>query len=131
MKAARFVPATRELTEAYYGRPSPRTFRGWVCLIDDRPAGVVGIYNDGPERVVFSDIKPEHARERRAIVQGIRLVREMYEPSPLPVYAVANPEIPTAQPLLARLGFAPTGKSIPAGDILMRAPRPVLSGAEG
>jgi len=126
---ARFVPATPELTTAYYGRPSVRTFRGWVCLIDDRPAGVVGIYNDGPERVVFSDIKPEHAGARRAIVQGIRLVREIYEQSPMPVYAVENPEIPTAGPLLARLGFVPTGRSTPNGNILMRAP--VLNGDAG
>lgn len=104
-----FVPATAELVHRFYGRSAPNSFRGWVCLIEGEPAGVVGLVNEGEHRVAFSDIAPAYRTERRAIVRGIQLVRGMIEASALPVYARANPDEPTAPGLLARLGFVSTG----------------------
>lgn len=107
-----FRPATAELVEAFYGKPSPLTLRAYVCLVDGVPAGVVGIANEGGHKVAFSDIDPAyrgHRDQRRAIVKGIRLMRAMLEATPVPVYVQPNPDEPTAPALLARLGFVPTG----------------------
>jgi hypothetical protein len=115
----RFVPATAELAAAFYGKPSPRTFRGFVCLIDEKPAGIVGIYNDGPHKVVFSDIGEPYQGEKRAIVQGIRLARELMSDNKLPTFAIENADYPSAPALLAKLGFVPMGES-EHGRILVR-----------
>lgn len=108
-----FVPATAELATAFYGKPAPFSFRGWVCMVDGEPAGVCGIYKEGIHNVAFSDIAPGHRGRRRDIVRGIRLMREVIEASPVPVFAKPNPEFPTARPLLERLGF------VPAGDLMV------------
>lgn len=116
------VPATPELTEAYFGRKSDKTFRGWVGVLDGKPVGLCGIYNDGGYPVVFGDIAPELRPYRKTIVEGIRRVRRMMDESRLPVMAVMSREEPTAPALLAKLGFVPTGREIDDGPVFERKP---------
>lgn len=115
------VPATPELTEAYFGRRSEKTFRGYVALLDGKPVGLCGIYNDGGHPVAFGDIGPELRPYRKTIVEGIRRVRRMMDESRLPVMAVMSREEPTAPALLAKLGFVPTGREIEDGPVMVRA----------
>lgn len=113
-----FVPASSALAQAFYGKPWPFSFRGWVCLIEGEPAGICGLYNHDGHPVAFSDIGERFRNRRKAIVRGIHLVRDMIEASPIPVYAKANPDAPTAPAVLAKLGFRPTGHD----DLMVRLP---------
>lgn len=117
-----FVRATSELAEAFYGHPAPRSFRGWVVLIDDRPVGIGGLYTDGGYPMAFSDLKDELRSHRRVLIQGVTLMRDMLHGLKVPVFAAANPDESTAPGLLAHLGFKSVGVMTSDGALFMRPP---------
>jgi hypothetical protein len=117
-----FVHATRALAEAFYGRPAPRSFRGWVVLLDKKPVGIGGLYTDGGYPMAFSDLKEELRPHRGALIHGVGLMRKMLRDIKVPVFAAANPDEGTAPRLLAHLGFKSVGVDTPDGALFMRPP---------
>jgi hypothetical protein len=106
--------------EAYYEKPLPFSFRGYVAVKDDQVVGVGGVYYDGPARVAFSEFKDEMRSDRRALVKGTRMLMKFIDTIKGPVYAVADQNEPTATNLLRRLGWVPTGVIGPRGETLVR-----------
>jgi len=114
-----FRAATAQDAELFYGKQPIRTMRGYVAIIDDKPVGIGGVYYESGFMVAFSEMKPEMRSRKKDIARGIRMLTEMYDKLG-PVFAVACKKEPTSYMLLAKLGFAPSGQTIPAGDILIR-----------
>jgi len=114
------VPATPEIVEAYYGKRPARTFRGYAALLDGKPVGLAGIYDDGGYRTVFGDIAPELRPYRKTLARGVQIVRDLMAEQKAPIYAVESPDEPTAPALLAKLGFVPTGREVDDGKIMVR-----------
>lgn len=118
MPRIEFKPATPELVEAWYGKPSPFTLRGWVGVDQDgRAMGICGVYWIDKTTVAFSEWRPEV--DRRTLARGVRLVERMLaEKVKGPVFAVPNE---TSEKLLARLGFVQTGDHALGGPLMVRA----------
>lgn len=116
-----FRPATRADALAYYGREPEATFRGYVAEQDGKIIGIGGVYYDLGFPVVFTEMKPEMCGAKKAIARATRLMIDYVDSLPYPtVYAVADTEYPTAPYLLAKLGFAPTGRMTERGELLVR-----------
>lgn len=120
------VPATPQLAEAFYGRPAPHSFRGWAAVRDGRPMGIAGIYIADGELVVFSDFA--EGLDRRTMVRGVHIIRQMLDEVRAPVVALQDPGSPSSPALLARLGFRPTGRERNGLLVLVR---PVLTVRDG
>jgi hypothetical protein len=115
-----FRPATAADVEAYHGKPSPFSFRGYAAVKGSEVVGVGGVYYDGRARIAFSEFKEEMRSDRRALVRGTRMLMKFIDTIKGPVYAVADPNEPTAAALLSRLGWKPTGVFGPRGETLVR-----------
>lgn len=115
-----FRPVTVSDIEGYYNRPLEHSFRGYVAVKDGEVVGVGGVYYAGPTRVAFSEFKDAMRSDRRALVRGVRMLMKFIDTIKGPVYAVANPNEPTAANLLSRLGWVPTGIHGPLGETLVR-----------
>lgn len=114
-----FRTATQEDALAFYGRPPDYSFRGVVAVLDGRVVGIGGVYRDAGRPIVFTDMKDEMREHRRARAKAVRIMIELADRHPI-VYAVASPDEPTSGPLLAKLGFEPTGEMTPYGELLAR-----------
>ncbi len=115
-----FRPATPADAEAYYGRPSGATFRGYVAVKDGEVVGIGGVSYDNGTRVAFSEFKDALRSDRRALVKGVKIVMDIVNQIRGPVYAVADDAEPTSTKLLAKLGWRPTGVVGPHGETLVR-----------
>lgn len=114
------VPATPGLVAHYLGKAPPYSFRGWIALRDGVPVGMAGIYDENGTKVAFSEFRPDMQPSKRTMVKGVRLVRQMMGAIKRPVFAICNPDLPTAPNLLARLGFLSTGEHSERGEIMVR-----------
>lgn len=112
-------PATSADAEAFFGRPTPISFRGFVALLHGKVVGIGGLNWEAGRLVLFSDMKPEMRRFRKAIAVAIRLLVGYARAQGRPVYAVASPTEPTAEKLLSRLGFRQTGVTGARGPVWM------------
>lgn len=102
------VPATKELLTEYYGEPQDPRVRAFVALLDGKPIGVGGIAYRGQNLEVFSDLQPEMKRYKLTIYKVARKIRDILREKRLPAFAVANPDEPTADAFLRRIGFEKT-----------------------
>ena len=108
-----FTPLTQDLVTRFYGKPMPRTSRGWAYLEGDDVLGVFGLCFDQPgeRRIAFMEVKPEFrerigcAKSKRALIRGGRMLVEMIKRTAGTVHAAASEEIETAPSFLERLGF--------------------------
>ena len=112
--------ATAADAQAFYGKPHPYTFIGYVAELDGEIIGIAGVFFDGGKRVAFSDLKPEVRKYRKFMVKTLKILAELFDSLGVPVYAVANQAEPTAPYLLIKLGFRPTGSFGPFGELMKR-----------
>jgi hypothetical protein len=112
--------ATFADTVLFYGKPSPVTFHGIVAELDSEIIGIAGVYKQGSRPIAFSDLSPALRKYRKTMVTACKMLVNLFDTIGAPVYAVANPNEPTAPYLLVRLGFKPTGLFGPAGETFMR-----------
>ena len=119
MTSCRIEPATPETVEAFYGEPVGYSFKGIVAVEDENVIGIGGIYRLNGKRIAFTDMKPEMRKHKKIMVKSCRLLMDMIRKEHRPVYAVANQDEPTAQDLLARLGFEPTGQFNEYGETVV------------
>ena len=99
------------------------SFRGFVAVEDGREViGIGGVYRDEFRRpIVFSQMREPMRKYRKAQAKAARmLVAFAHEVAGPRVYAVAQPEEPTAPYLLAKLGFKPTGEFTVMGELLVK-----------
>ena len=116
-----FAEATPDLVLAYYGKPAPFTFKGYVALLDGKPVGVGGIYYDNERPVAFSDMAPEMRARKRDVVRAIRLLKNQFDACKAQLFVIANKDEPTSPHLLTKLGFEPTGHETEHGPVMVRS----------
>jgi hypothetical protein len=107
-------PATAADLERFYGAPPARTMRAWVAVLDGEPLAVAGIayQSIGQPPYLFSDLKPEMRRHRKAIVRGARqMLAAVARPGLMAIAGEAG-----SPRLLTRLGFVHVGTT-PQGEI--------------
>ena len=115
-----FRRATAADALAYYGKPAPFSFRGYVAELGDEVIGIGGVYYQDGTPIAFSEMRPAMRTHRKAIAKACRMLMQFLNQIGGPVYAVACPTEPTAPRLLAKLGFKPTGLFGPMGETLVR-----------
>jgi hypothetical protein len=96
-------PATAADLARFYGQAPQRTMRALVAILEGEPVAVAGIayQKPGQQPYIFSDLKPEMRRHRKAIVRGARaMLAQLARPG---LMALAGE--PTSPRLLTRLGF--------------------------
>ena len=112
--------ATEADAIAYYGARPPLSLRGYVAELDGEIVGIGGLSYEGGNAVAFSETKPALRERREDMKRGLKVLMAMVKSCRTPVYAVADPDEPGAAELLARLGWTPTGRTCPIGDVLIR-----------
>lgn len=106
------VPATEELIAPFFTeeqmRARPR-LQGWVILEDGAPIALGGLAFHGPFVEVFSETTEAAKKHPVSIYRVARtMMRRVRELGRL-TYATRNPDEPTAERLLNRLGFTDNG----------------------
>lgn len=93
--------------DVYYGSRPSQTLKAVVLTLDDAPAAIIGLANEGGYLKLFSEYKPEFVPYMRSIttLRAIKAVMRMVENSKLPIVAVTQPNEPDSPRLLERLGF--------------------------
>jgi hypothetical protein len=112
--------ATQSLARAYWGGDPPFSFRGYVALLDGEVVGVGGLYRMHDRMWIFSGFKPELAPYRKVRAKAVRMLLQLADNYPTPVFATPDRKEPTAMPLLIRLGFVPTGEEVDGDPVLVR-----------
>ncbi len=116
-----FRRATAADALAYYGKPAPFSFRGYVAELSGELVGIGGVYYQDGVPIAFSEMRPAMRPHRKAIAKACRMLTQFLDQIGGSVYAVACPAEPTAPRLLAKLGFKPTGVFGPMGETLVRS----------
>jgi hypothetical protein len=111
-------PIKRGDFEAIYGHPPTRTIRGFTAIDNGRPVAVAGVYYLPDQIVAFCRVTPEAQRQRHWMAVGYRKIKELLDSMEAPVFAVADPAIPTAENLLMRCGFEYLNKG-PNGEVFV------------
>ena len=102
-----FRPITlSDYQEFYQNQTPPVTVRGYSFFVDDKLVAIGGIRNEGGGYfIAFSDIKESAIVEKAAVWRNSLIVMRMIDDMHIPVFAIANPDLPTAPRFLTRLGF--------------------------
>lgn len=102
------VPATPEVIRQQYGdRPTPR-MQAWVVKDEDKVLAVAGLAFRGHALELFSDIRPEMKRYPVTLVRVARAIMRRAQELNRPTFAIRDPDEPTSDALLRRLGFVET-----------------------
>jgi hypothetical protein len=108
-------PATEADVKAFYPEMTS-SFRAWVCEMDGKPEGIIGIALLRPVACMFSKFN-EPLRPHLKSLTVLRLIKTAQAAvmaSLVPVWAAAEPGEDTAPGILKRLGFEYRGNV--AGD---------------
>lgn len=103
------LPATPELLARFYGDTPKRTSRAVAVVSGDEVLGVGGVYREGANSVLFSDMKDELRKNKRALVKAVRAVMRLMKGT---VYSWADPDIEGSDVLLKHMGFEPYGDGV-------------------
>jgi len=94
------------------------TMRILAAELDGEVIGIGGYYFDANgNRIAFSDMWPKMRVRRKDIVRSLRAIMALIGDKH--VFAVANPQEPKAERLLARLGFEHIGTDS-SGEVYQR-----------
>lgn len=82
------VPTTKEHMIAMTGINPPLTIKAVTAMRDGKVLGVSGVCRIGVRWVVFSELSEEIIKDKRALVIGLRAVRNIVRSLKLPVIAI-------------------------------------------
>jgi hypothetical protein len=99
------VPATAEQLQAFRGQELERSVRAVAAVRDGQVLGVAGIYPGQAGWVMFAELSDDVRRDKRLVIRGYRAVQDLARRRPMPVVAIADPEIPGSDILLEHMGF--------------------------
>jgi hypothetical protein len=102
--------ATKADIEGFSGVPLARTVRAFVAEKDGALVGIGGLAYYPDHVLAFSEITDPLREHKTTIWRVCRRIVDMMKNCRAPVYAVRNPDEPTAGALLERMGFALVGK---------------------
>lgn len=107
--------------EELYGYPPTRTIKGYTAELHGQPVAMVGIYFMPDQIVAFCNAKDIARRYKRDMARGFRLFAGLLKEQGSPVFAIADPSIPTSENLLMRCGFQYLNKG-PNGEVFIWKP---------
>ena len=116
-----FSRATAADVEAFYSGPPRSSMRGWVAKHGDAVVAIGGVYYEGFRAIAFSEMSEAFRASRKDVARGCRILMQLISGISGPVYAVADPREPTSEALLRKLGWEPTGRNTPLGELLIRS----------
>lgn len=105
-------PATSELIKAFYGHEFPRSMKSLVAVRDDEVLGVIGVYPENGQQVVFMDLKDELRRHPRVLIQGSKTFMRWVRETKMPTCARCDDTIPAAKRFLEHFGFRHLNKGV-------------------
>jgi hypothetical protein len=110
------VPLTDEWSREFFGSLPAKTVRGIAVLQDSKLWAVAGVYLSGSRWVMFFELveRPEKfsTQEKRIMLLGYRAILSMIEDMPMPVQALADPDVVASDRFLTHLGFVPVSNRI-------------------
>lgn len=109
------VPATPALVAAFFGKPSPWTFRGHAALIGDKVVGLGGVSIVDGLPIAFTDMTDELRARIKDRARCFRFLEREFQRHAGRLFALCSEDEPTAPRILARLGFKPVG-----GQLMVR-----------
>ena len=80
----------------------PKTARAFAVVKDTNVIGIGGIYRDGENKVLFSELTDEIRRDKRSLIGLIRAVKTLMRGR---VFSFADPDIDGSEVLLRHMGF--------------------------
>ena len=86
----KIVPATPELLKQFYGDTPLPTMRAIVGVRGNEALGLGGYFVHDARAVVFSEIKPEGLKYKKAIMKGTKQVLGMVRKAGLPAHAISE-----------------------------------------
>ena len=115
------MEATMEDCISFWGKPPVCSFKGIVAKRDGKVIGIGGLFFDGTMPIAWTEHSAEMTKRERAV--AARIMASYLDDFGKPVYAFAQPDIPTSHALLMKLGFEKTGVVREHGELLRRAPQ--------
>lgn len=113
MTKPEIVPATLTDFVAVYGRAPERSFEGFALRTRSHVAAVCGLYRDKGALVAFCQTVPP--LPRRGAVQMCHRLLELMRSKRAQIFALKDETQPTADTLLAHLGFRFVGHTPDGG----------------
>jgi hypothetical protein len=117
-----FEPATIEHAKEFYGDQYRKSFKGYSALIGGKVVGMGGLAYEKGQILLFSDMKDELRPHKKEIWKAIDILDDLVKKTKSPVVAVASNKEKRSEELLTKLGFSPTGHTVPEGKIYWRFP---------
>ena len=111
MTRVEIKPATKEVIDRYYDGKLTRTVRAFIAVQDEKILGIAGVYVDQSRLVMFSDLSDELKQNKRVIIRGMRMFKEIARKKNLPIHAKAA-QLPTAKGFLKHMGFIDIGQGL-------------------
>ena len=97
--------ATKKDVYDVYGHYPSQTMRAYAAELDGKTVAVSGLYYFPDQIVAFSKILPGYEKYKTGIAKGALKVLDMLERVNLPVFAIADKDIPGSGDFLLRCGF--------------------------
>ena len=85
--------------------------RAIVAIRDGEILGIAGFYVHQSRLVMFSELDEDLKCNKRAIIMGMRKLKEMASLMRLPIHAKAA-DLPTAKGFLSHMGFVDIGQGL-------------------
>ena len=104
--------ATPELIQAFYGHGLPRSMRSLVAVRGDEVLGVIGIYPENGQQLVFMDLKDELRNHPRVFIKAGRIFMRWVREAKMPTCARCDETIPAARRFLEHYGFRHLNKGV-------------------
>ena len=111
-------PIKRGDFEAVYGYSPSRTLKGYCAELDGRPVGVAGIYYMPDHVVAFCNVTDDGRCHKAAMATALRKFSNLLNNMEVPVFAVADKDIPSSENFLMRCGFKYLNKG-PNGEVFV------------
>lgn len=91
----------------YFGERPKQTLRAIIITLNDEPAAIVGLANEGRCAKLFSEYVPSMRGRLRCmtVLRALKTVMAWVAECRRPVVAITQPDEPDSPRLLERLGF--------------------------
>lgn len=103
-------PATVEDLTTWFGGMPPYTCKAFVMEVDGKLEAMCGLKFAGGEVTCFSTLTKTARKHKRAVVEGVRLLRKELDKHEY-VIAYATKDEPTAEGFIQHVGFRHVGTS--------------------
>ena len=103
---------TAELIRAYYGHDLPHSMRSLVAVRGDEVLGVIGVFPQNGQQLVFLDMKDELRKHPRVFIKGAKTFMRWVRDAKMPTCARCDETIPAAKRFLEHFGFRHLNKGV-------------------